>query len=469
MEPIQQPDLPNTPTEELKAIRESQRNFFRTGITLDLDFRLAMLRQLLASIHDHEQEILQALEADLGKSEFEAYSNEIGLVYTEIRYMIRHLKRWARAKRVFPDLPLLPGKGRIKPEPYGSVVIMAPWNYPMQLLFLPLVGALAAGNTVVLKPSEVAVNTARVSQRIIESSFQPEYLALVQGGPTVSQTLIELDFDYLFFTGSVPVGKQIMEAAAKFLTPLTLELGGKSPVFVDETADLSLAAKKIALGKFNNAGQTCVAPDYVLVHKSVADEFVEKLKQTIDDFYGSDPKTSGVYGTIINTRHFDRLEALLDDATIYSGGKRTRDQRYFEPTVVYPAQWSQKLMEDEIFGPILPVLVYESLEDAVYQVQSRPKPLALYVFTKDSRVKTMVTQGISFGGGCVNSTLFHVASHKLPFGGVGPSGLGNYHGKASFDTFSHYKSLLIQPASFDLGLAYPNKKLSVGLLRKVLK
>jgi aldehyde dehydrogenase (NAD+) len=469
MEPLNSATLPNTPEIELTEIREAQRNFFRSGITLDLDFRISMLRQLLGSIHDHEHEILQALEADLGKSEFEAYSNEVGLVYTEIRYMIKHLKKWARAKGVFPDLPLLPGKGTIKPEPYGSVVIMAPWNYPMQLLFLPLVGALAAGNTVVLKPSEVAIHTARVSQKIIESTFKNEYLALVQGGPSVSQTLIDLNFDYLFFTGSVPVGKQIMEAAAKHLTPITLELGGKSPVFVDESADLSLAAKKIALGKFNNAGQTCVAPDYVLVHQSVADQFVEQLKQTIEEFYGSDPKTSGVYGAIINTRHFDRLESLLADATIYSGGKRIREDRYFEPTVVYPAQWNQKLMEDEIFGPILPVLTYESLEDAVYQVQSRPKPLALYVFTKNSRVKTLVTQRISFGGGCINSTLFHVASHKLPFGGVGPSGLGNYHGRASFDTFSHYKSLLIQPASFDLGLAYPNKKLSVGLLRKVLK
>jgi len=463
------PTLTNTPTAEIARLREQQRQFYRSGITRSLDFRKEMLRQLLSSIKEHEAEMLQALDLDLGKSEFEAYSNEIGLVYSEIRYFLKNLKKWASPRRIFPDLPLLPGTGKIHREPYGSVVIMAPWNYPMQLLFLPLVGAIGAGNTAILKPSEVAVHTAAVSQKIVDSAFAPEFLALVQGGPEVSKALIEADFDYVFFTGSVPVGRQIMAAAAPFLTPLTLELGGKSPTFVHHDADISVAARKIALGKFNNAGQTCVAPDYVLVHKSVAGNLVSQLKETITEFYGQDPSTSPNYGRIINHRHFDRIANLLEGATVAIGGQRDRETRYIAPTLLYPATWTDKAMEDEIFGPLLPILEYEDLDQAISWVQDRPKPLALYVFSKDARVSRRVTESISFGGGCVNSTLLHVASHKLPFGGVGPSGQGSYHGKASFECFSHEKSVLTQPTSIDLGLAYPNKNLGIEMVRRVFR
>jgi aldehyde dehydrogenase (NAD+) len=455
--------------EELAALRERQRGFFRSGATREAEFRRGALLLLRSAIVKEEEALLEALAADLGKSTTEAYSNEIGLVYSEIRHAVRHLSAWMKPRKVRPEFHLMPGSARILPEPYGTVLIIAPWNYPMQLLFSPLVGAIAAGNTAILKPSELAPCTAGVIQRIIESSFEPEYLAVVQGGPQVASGLIDLNLDYLFFTGSVPVGKKIMEAASRHLTPLTLELGGKSPAIVHASANLATAARRIAFGKFNNAGQTCVAPDYVLVDRRVEPEFSAQLKTAIREFYGDDPASSGRYGKIVSPRHFDRLLSFLGEGSILSGGRHDRDRLYLEPTVLADIGWNSRIMQDEIFGPILPVIAYDSLEDALDRVHSLPKPLALYVFARDRPTIRHITTRIPFGGGGVNTTLFHVASHRLPFGGVGPSGMGSYHGKASFDTFTHEKSLLHQSAFLDPGIAYPHRVPDLSLLRRILK
>lgn len=454
---------------KIQEVRRSQREFFRSGKTREIAFRKQQLIRLREGIKRHEEELLYALEKDLGKSEFEAFSNEIGLVYAEIKHALRKLKRWSKARRVGVELYLRPGSGRIIPEPYGSVLIIGPWNYPIQLLFLPAVGAIAAGNTIVLKPSELAAHSAAVSRKIIESVFPPDYAAIVEGGPEVSRELIDQRFDYLFFTGSVGVGKKVMQAASAYLTPLTLELGGKSPAFVHRSADIPLAARKIAFAKFNNAGQTCVAPDYVLVDATVEEQFLDALRTTILEFYGAEPSSASMYGRIINGKNYQRLEKLMEETTsqLYMGGERDGEQLYIEPSIYRNVSREDILMEDELFGPLLPVISYTSLDDAIRDAADGPKPLAAYIFAKDGTAVKRISTGFSFGGGGVNTALLHVASHKLPFGGVGSSGMGNYHGKASFDTFSHYKSMLHQPASFDAKLAYPNKKLPMKLVRKL--
>ncbi len=458
-----------TESKRISNIREGQRTFFRSGATAGINFRRRMLKSLLEHIKREETALLEALAADLGKSPEEAYSNEIGFLYSEIRYLLKHLKKWMKGKQFLPDMFLLPGIARIEKEPYGSVLIISPWNYPFQLLFTPLVEALAAGNCAVVKPSEIASRTAQVSQRIIEAAFDPEYAAVVQGGAEVSMELIDQDFDYLFFTGSVPVGKKIMEAASRHLTPLTLELGGKSPAFIDASADIPRAARKIAFGKFNNAGQTCVAPDYLLVDQRIEQELLQELQKAILEFYGDDPIKSGQYGRIISERHFDRLVSLLDGASVYSGGSVEKSQRYIEPSLLSPVGWSDPVMQEEIFGPLLPIISYENLEQAIEQVQTLPKPLALYVFARDSVIVKKISGSITFGGGGVNTVLLHVASHKIPFGGVGPSGMGNYHGKAGFNTFSHTKGMLQQCASFDPGFAYPHKVPDLGKLKRFIR
>lgn len=461
-------ELNDTPTATIRHLRKIQGAYFRSGATREIRFRKQMLRTFLAGIKKEEQALLEALQRDLHKSGFEAYSNEIGIVYKEIRHALRHVSRWARVRKLVPDLHLLPGTGRIIPEPYGTALILAPWNYPMQLLFAPLTAAIAAGNNAVVKPSELAPHTARVCERIISSSFPPEYIACAQGGPAVSTSLIEQGFDYIFFTGSVAVGRKIMAAAAPHLTPVTLELGGKSPAIVDATADLDLAARKIAWGKYNNAGQTCVAPDYLLVEDGCAEALIDKIRAQIRTFYGQDPAASDVYGRIINQRHFDRLQGLLDSSPVVHGGRSEPAERYIEPTVMYPVSWQDSIMQDEIFGPILPVLTYSRLDEAIDQVRSQARPLALYVFSRNAAAIHRLTREIPFGGGGVNCTILHVASTKLPFGGIGSSGMGSYHGKAGFDTFSHHKSILSQPARFELPMAYPHKHISMQLLRRIL-
>jgi len=448
-----------------REIREAQQDFFRTNITRDLDFRKEQLNKLYRAIKQEEPALLEALKKDLGKSEFEAYSNEIGLLYSEIKHTLKHLNKWARPKRAKNVIATMPGSSWIYPEPKGAILIFAPWNYPVQLLFMPLIAAMAAGNTAVLKPSELAPHSAEVSQRIIENTFDSPYIALFQGGPDVASALTEEAYDHIFFTGSTPVGRKIMAAAAPHLTPVTLELGGKSPVVVDETADLQQAARKILWGKFNNAGQTCVAPDYLLVQESILEDFLPILPEVIKEFYGSNPLESENYGRIISHRHFNRLVALAEGSPVYYGGSHEEDDLYLEPTILYPVSWEDPVMGDEIFGPLLPVLTYTDLDDAIEQIHKRPTPLAMYIFSQSKKNQRKLTHSVSFGGGGINTTILHVASHHLPFGGVGQSGMGHYHGKYGFRTLSHFKSIVSQHPRLDIPMAYPHKKISMKILR----
>ncbi|WP_037572159.1 aldehyde dehydrogenase [Spirochaeta cellobiosiphila] len=450
-------------------IRIKQREFFESGVTRSVSYRKETLNDLYKAIQKEEPALIKALSLDLGKSEFEAFSNEIGLLYTEIKYTIKHLSRWAKRSIKNPTLAVLPGRSWTKAEPKGSILIFAPWNYPVNLLFMPLIAAIAAGNTAVLKPSEYAPHTSKVCERIIKNTFKPEYIAIINGGPEIANKLIDLAFDHIFFTGSTAVGKVVMKAASEHLTPVTLELGGKSPVIVDKTAKLKYAAQKILWGKFNNAGQTCIAPDYVLVEDSIKEEFLHILPQVVRDFYGEDPRKSPEYGRIISERHHERLIRLMESSTVLTGGKYNRSDKYLEPTLLYPVEWDTPIMEEEIFGPLLPILSFSDLDDAIRQVRFRPTPLALYMFSESKQNQRKVVESLSFGGGGINTTILHVASHYLPFGGVGQSGMGSYHGKAGFDNLSHYKSLLYQPSWLDIPMAYPHKKISLGLLRKFFK
>lgn len=453
------------PADILKALKQS----FSQGKTRSMGSRKSLLNDLYRAVKAYEAPLMQALAEDLGKSDFEGFSNEIGIVYNEISHSRRRLRRWMRPRRVVPDLHILPGKGQVIREPFGTCLIIAPWNFPVQLLLSPLIGALAAGNTVILKPSELSRSTAKVLTEMIEEYFDPALVAVVNGGPEVTTALLQLPLDYIFFTGSVPVGKIVMEAAAKQLIPLTLELGGKSPAIVTPSADLEPSVRRLAMGKFLNAGQVCVAPDYALVHRSVYPRFLELLKKTVREFYGEIPRDSGQFGRIINQRHFDRICAMLTPKDCLFGGETDREQRYIAPSAYGPLDWNHPLMEDEIFGPVLPIILYDDLDKTIEQIRSRPKPLALYVFSRNKEEIGRVTGGISFGGGGINTTILHVASSKLPFGGVGPSGIGRYHGEHSFDCFSHQKSLLKQPTRPDLGLAYPHKSIPLKLVKKILK
>lgn len=452
-----------------RDLREGQREFFLAGHTRSRVFREGALKLLYATIKRRETEVLEALRADLGKSETEAFSNEVGIVYLELRHAWRNLGRWMRSERVAVDAHLLPGSGRIEREPYGSSLVIAPWNYPFQLLLSPLVGAIAAGNTATLKPSELAPRTAAVCASIIEDCFERDFVAVVDGGVGETTALLALDWDHVFFTGSVPVGRIVMKAAAEHLAPVTLELGGKSPAFVARTADLRLAARRIAWGKYNNAGQTCVAPDYVLVDAAVREEFVAELSAAVEEFYGGAPRESGEYGRIVNDRHFERLRSLIDPGRLVFGGETDAAERYIAPSAFFPVEWDHPLMADEIFGPLLPIVEYRDLELAIDEVRRRPKPLSLYVFARDKATRRHVVSAVSAGGACENDVMLHVASTRLPFGGVGTSGLGSYHGRASFEAFSHRKSVYERSFGIDLPLAYPHKKLGLDLLRRVMR
>lgn len=454
---------------DIHSVFEKQKKYFHDGRTLPVAERVTWLKQLRATLNRFEQEILDALRMDLGKSNFEAFSNEIGTCHAEINDAIRSVKRWAKPKRVPLELYHQPGSGTLYPEPYGVVLVIAPWNYPFQLAINPIVAALAAGNTVILKPSELSTATEALLVRLISSTFPPELVSVITGGPEVVTALLSLPLDKIFFTGSVPVGKIIMAEAAKNLTPITLELGGKSPTLVDCTAKIELAARKIAWGKFNNAGQTCVAPDYLLVHESIHDRFVQALKTAIDEFFGSDPSRSEYYGRIINERHAQRLVKLIDAKYCTVGGNYDTSKCYIAPTVLTGITTDHPSMEDEIFGPILPILRYSTLEEAIELVRHFPKPLALYLFTEDPKIEHQVLSRLSFGGGCINTTLLHTASAHLPFGGVGQSGMGAYHGKAGFDCFSHIKPILRQSTLWESKLAYPGSKLPLGLLKWLMK
>ena len=446
-----------------------QREYFYEGNSLEYKFRREALIKLKEGIKKYEKEIMIALKEDLGKSEFESYSNEIGILYSEINHTLKNLKKWMKVEKVKMEFYLQPSKGEIHFEPYGNALIIAPWNYPFQLLIAPLIACISAGNTAILKPSEFAKATETITEKLIKETFDEKYIKLVKGGIEETTELLKLSFDKIFFTGSVPVGKIVMEAASKNLTPLTLELGGKSPAIVCDDANIDLAVSKIIWGKFNNAGQTCVAPDYVLIHKSVEKEFLEKAKQRIIEFYGNNPKKSENYGRIINEKHIKRLMQLINYDKVFVGGEIDFDEKYIAPTIMVNVDLQEKIMEDEIFGPILPIISYENINEIYKIIRGFSKPLALYLFTKNLLKEKEILKKISFGGGGINTTLLHVASSRLPFGGVGSSGIGSYHGKSGFLDFSHKKSILKQSSNFDLGLTYPNKKISLNFIKKIMK
>jgi len=445
-----------------------QKNFFRTGQTKSKDFRKKMLETLAEQVRNNEKEICHALKLDLNKSETEAYVTEIGFLLEEIKFTLKHLDKWMKPEKVKTAKTHIGSKGIRVAEPFGVTLIIAPWNYPFQLQLAPLVGAIAAGNTAILKPSELTPHTSSLLSKLIQEVFDPAYIAVLEGGVETTRYLLDQPFDYIFFTGSVPVGKIVMEAAAKRLIPITLELGGKSPCIVDKTANLELAAKRIAFGKLINAGQTCIAPDYLFLHKEIKQPFIKELKKVILDFYGENAMENEDFTKIVNARHFHRLKGYLSDGTILFGGQSDERLLKINPTLIEPHDLTSPLMTDEIFGPILPILEYSDLQESIDFINSRPKPLALYLFTTNEDVEKQVTESTSFGGGCINDTIMHIATPYLPFGGVGESGMGTYHGEASFQTFSHYKSVLKQTNRFDFSFRYPNAKNSLKMIKKLM-
>lgn len=439
-------------------LTEAQKQFFETGRTRDLAFRICQLQLLADAMRKNETVLEEALKKDLGKSAFESYATEIGFVLADIRYTIQNLQKWSAPKRVRTPLYLFPGKSKIQKEPYGSVLILGPYNYPVQLLAEPLVGAIAAGNCAVLKPSELTPHVSEAMYQIVHSTFKEEYIACVEGGVEVNQELLSQKFDYIFFTGSERVGRIVMKAAAENLTPVTLELGGKSPVIIEKTANIKEAARRIAWGKLMNAGQTCVAPDYVLVDESRKQQFLTEMKTAFSHLYGKEIKKNPDFGRIVNERHMERLQKILeqDAKYLFCGGEADTLQRYIEPAILdLGKDQNAASMQEELFGPILPVLSYHKLEDAVRFVNKRAKPLALYLFTKKRSAEKFVLERVSSGGVCVNDTISHLVNPDLPFGGVGASGMGQYHGKYSFDTFTHEKSVFYKPADWNLPVCYP--------------
>ncbi|HDC6368434.1 TPA: aldehyde dehydrogenase [Staphylococcus aureus] len=434
--------------------------FFNTQQTKDISFRKEQLKKLSKAIKSYESDILEALYTDLGKNKVEAYATEIGITLKSIKNARKELKNWTKTKNVDTPLYLFPTKSYIKKEPYGTVLIIAPFNYPFQLVFEPLIGAIAAGNTAIIKPSELTPNVARVIKRLINETFDANYIEVIEGGIEETQTLIHLPFDYVFFTGSENVGKIVYQAASENLVPVTLEMGGKSPVIVDETANIKVASERICFGKFTNAGQTCVAPDYILVHESVKDDLITALSKTLREFYGQNIQQSPDYGRIVNLKHYHRLTSLLNSAqmNIVFGGHSDEDERYIEPTLLDHVTNDSAIMQEEIFGPILPILTYQSLDEAIAFIHQRPKPLSLYLFSEDENATQRVINELSFGGGAINDTLMHLANPKLPFGGVGTSGMGRYHGKYSFDTFTHEKSYIFKSTRLESGVHLPPYK-----------
>lgn len=448
-----------------KELIAKQRIFFRTGKTKELAYRIEALEALRNAVRVYEEELVKALNQDLNKTEFDAYATEIGFVLHEIRFVLKHLKDWMKPKKVKTSMTHLGSTSMIYSEPYGVTLIIAPWNYPFQLAVAPLIGAIVAGNCAILKPSELTPNASAVLAKLIKATFPEEFVTVVEGAVETSQALLRESLDYIFFTGSVPVGKVIMEAAAKTLTPVTLELGGKSPCIVDEQVNLALAAKRIAWGKFLNAGQTCVAPDYLYVHKKVKEPFLKLLKAAIAEMFSEREN----FTRIVSEKHFQRLSDFLESGTIFLGGEIDQEKLFIEPTVLTDVTWDDEVMKDEIFGPILPVLEFEDLSEVIHEIQDKPNPLALYLFSDNQKVQTMIINNLSFGGGCINDTIYHITSPYLPFGGVGSSGVGAYHGKGSFDTFSHQKSILKQTTKFDIPFRYPHVKDGLKKIKMFLK
>ena len=447
-----------------------QRAYFSKGETLDIAFRRSMLQALRTSILAHEKEINDALYADLHKSASESYMCEIGMTLAELSYVLSHMNRWAKPHHVLSPLAQFHARSFTVKNPYGVVLIMSPWNYPFMLTMEPLIGALAAGNCCVVKPSAYAPATSKIIAKIISDCFPAEYVSVVEGGRKENQTLLDQRFDYIFFTGGVSVGKEVMRKASEHLTPVSLELGGKSPCIVDETAKLDLAAKRLAFGKLLNCGQTCVAPDYLLIDRKVKDEFLICLKKHITSMAGSDALHNDKYVHMVNRKHFDRVCSLIDPEKVIFGGESDPETLAIQPTILDGITEDDAVMQEEIFGPVLPVIAFDSIDDAIALINRREHPLALYLFSEDKNVQQRFLQAVPFGGGCINDTIIHLATSRMGFGGVGHSGMGSYHGKKSFDTFSHEKSIVSKSTWMDLPVRYmPYNRMKDFLLRIFLR
>jgi aldehyde dehydrogenase (NAD+) len=451
---------------KIAELIRNHRTFFATGRTKDISFRIKQLKILKNALISNESAIFDALKQDLSKPPFEAYGGDTAIVINAIDYTLKHLRSWAKPKKVRTPLAYFPSLSSVVREPYGVALIIGPWNFPFQLTFSPLVGAMAAGNCALLKPPIATPHSSRVIAKIIGDHFEPAYISVVEGGAETGQMLLEEKFDYIFFTGGPATGRLVMQAAAKHLTPVTLELGGKNPCIVDVDTHLDYTARRIVWGKFFNAGQSCVAIDYLLVDKAIKKQLLDRIVTYIPEFYGADPSLSTDYARIVDETHFDRLSRLLGQGKIIIGGQADRASRYIAPTVIDGITGHEPIMEDEIFGPLLPVIGYDDLTEAIAMINARPKPLALYFFSQDKEKQTRVLSETSSGGGCINDTVIHETT-GLPFGGVGESGMGTYHGKASFDTFSHERSIIKSGFLLDIKLRYPPYKDHLKWLRKI--
>lgn len=457
--------------QEIQALLEKQRRYYRSGATVPVKFRVEQLKKLYAIVKKYENEVNDALKSDLGKSHYEGFMCESGLVLTEIRYMIRHTKKFAKRKTVPTPLAQFHSHSFKQPVPYGNTLIMSPWNYPFLLTLEPLAAAIAAGNTAIVKPSAYSPATGKMVEKIIKECFAPEYITTVMGGRAENAALLDQKFDFVFFTGSQAVGKEVLRHTAEHLTPAVLELGGKSPCIVDASANIKLAAKRIVFGKYLNCGQTCVAPDYILCDSSVKDAFVRAVCEEIRRQYGDNPLANKDYGRIINEKHFSRLNGLIDPSKVIYGGKSDPVSCQIEPTVMDNVTYGDAVMGEEIFGPIMPILTFDCFDSVVDGLKEKDKPLALYLFSSDKRHIRRVTAELSYGGGCINDVIIHLATSAMGFGGVGESGMGSYHGKDGFDAFSHYKSIVDKKTWLDLPMRYqPYKsKLYEKLLHVILR
>lgn len=452
----------------IHSIVEKQRLYFNQGNTRKLEFRILMLRKLQKALQSHEDLLCEAMKKDMNKCPSEVYMTEIGMVLDELRFHLRNLPMWVKEKRVPTPLAQFPSKSFMSPQPYGVALIMSPWNYPIQLCLGPLIGAISAGCTAIVKPSIYAPATSNALAKILGKTYPAQYIAVIEGGREENNALLKEHFDYIFFTGSPTVGRLVMESAAKYLTPMTLELGGKSPVIVDKTANVNLAAKRIAFGKVLNAGQTCVAPDYLFIHKDKKEEFINAYKSAIEEFFPNGSMSD--MNTIINDKHFERVSNLLQSGKTVLGGVTDPVRRFISPTLLDDVSLDSHIMKEEIFGPILPMISYTDINKCIDYIVKNPKPLALYLFTKETAIERQVLNHCSFGGGCINDTIIHLATSHMGFGGVGDSGMGSYHGKRSFDTFTHYRSIVKKANWLDLPMRYrPYTKSKDRLIRMFMK
>ncbi|WP_164668693.1 aldehyde dehydrogenase [Virgibacillus doumboii] len=455
--------------EHIEKLVKNQREYFKHGETLDYSFRRNQLKMLKNMLKNYEKEAYTALKNDLNKSTHETLTTELGFLYTEIDFTLKQLKEWMEPEKADTPVTHKGTKNYIYKEPYGVTLIIAPWNYPLHLAIAPAIGAIAAGNTVILKPSEYTQATSALLSNMINNTFDSSYFTVVEGAKEVSQQLLEQRFDYIFFTGSTAVGKIVMQQASKHLTPVTLELGGKSPAIIDKDANIDLTAKRIVWGKFTNAGQTCVAPDYLYIHEKVKHKLLKAMKKHIKSFYSKKPLDNDDYVRIVSSDHFTRLKAYLSNGEIIYGGDVNKEKLSIEPTIIDNITWNDPIMQEEIFGPLLPIMTFSNLDGVISKLKEMEKPLALYYFGEKEKSQRNVLENASFGGGCINDTLYHLANPHLPFGGVGNSGMGSYHGKYSFDTFSHRKSILKQSTKFDIPLRYPGSKIAHSIIKKIMK